>query len=45
MDKQTAKRMHAIRELLQTERDYVVDLGRLVEVDIYIAWIRAHGLT
>ncbi|KAI7875866.1 hypothetical protein K492DRAFT_210721 [Lichtheimia hyalospora FSU 10163] len=32
MDKQTAKRMHAIRELLHTERDYVVDLGRLVEV-------------
>ncbi|KAI9488984.1 hypothetical protein BDB00DRAFT_845631 [Zychaea mexicana] len=32
LSKQTMRRNHAIHELLETERDYVTDLGRLVEV-------------
>ncbi|KAI9278545.1 hypothetical protein BDA99DRAFT_492474 [Phascolomyces articulosus] len=32
LSKQTMRRNHAIHELFETERDYVADLGRLVEV-------------
>ncbi|KAI8141884.1 hypothetical protein BJV82DRAFT_617870 [Fennellomyces sp. T-0311] len=32
LQKQALRRNHAINELMQTERDYVTDLGRLVEV-------------
>jgi hypothetical protein len=34
-EKMTKKKLHAIDELLQTERDYVQDLSHLVEVSIY----------
>lgn len=34
-EKMTKKKLHAIDELLQTERDYVQDLSHLVEVSTY----------
>ncbi|KAI9314068.1 hypothetical protein BX666DRAFT_1969918 [Dichotomocladium elegans] len=42
--KQAKRRMHAIHELLQTERDYVNDLARLVEV-YFDTLCRQHWIT
>ena len=36
LSKQTMRRNHAIHELYETERDYVTDLGRLVEASVII---------